>query len=237
MNRSHAQMLRVFTRIRDFLARTPITAQLGDLDGQRKQLDSIITRLTVACDDQRRLTRASRGGTLTAKRLARRVRHTFIRPVVRAAQTMTGLDAVALRALSMPKMESYEQLVSATNEYARLVEQHRDRFVAAGLAPDIAEKMRGAAAEVLAVVNARSADQGQRVASSQGAYAASGAGRRLLRLLSALVESALEEEVALLAEWRSLVRLSGRGSAPADTTPTEVPAGSAPVVEGALQAA
>lgn len=51
---------------------------------------------------------------------------------------------------------------------------------------------------MLAVVNARSADVGLRVASVQGARVESAAGRRLVRLIGSLVRPSLESNQAML---------------------------------------
>lgn len=212
MRKNHAHTLRVLTRTRDFLARTQVTSLVGDLEVQRKELDALITQLASFGDQTRMLMQASRSGTLAARQLARRLRRVFIRPVVRAGRRMTGAELEALRVLTMPRTGNFEQLASTGNAFADLVDRHQAQFVSAGLSSDAAAKLRAASTELLAAVHTRSADQGQRVAKSQGALATATAGHRLLRLIDALVDPSLESDPAMSAEWRSLVRLGSRTS-------------------------
>jgi hypothetical protein len=233
MVKTHAHALRVLSRTRDFLARTQVTTLVGDLEGQRKELDEVIAQLSSQGDLSGTLTRASRAGTLTAHQLARRLRVVFIRPVVRAGRRMTGPEQEALRQLVMPKARGFEQLVSAGNQFAELVDRHKAQFVSAGLSSDAATKLRAAAAELLAAVSTRSAVVGQRVASVQGARATATAGRRLLRLIDALVRPALESDPAMAAEWQSLVRLGNRsGGGEAGEPVAQVTAAAGPLAEG-----
>lgn len=223
MTRSNAHTLRVLVRVRDWIARNQVTAPLGDLTGYRAQLDAMIQKLSDLGDQARTQTRAARTGTMTAKQQARRIRRAYLKPVVRAGQLMTGSDTESLRALTMPPEVTFEQLVSVAHEFAGLVEQHQAAFVAAGLAADAATQLRAAAAALTSAVSGRSESVGQRINSTEGARTAASAGRKLVRLIDAHVQPAIETNPALQAEWRALVKLTDRtGGGVAEDTPTVV---------------
>ena len=211
MRRDHGYTLRVLLSVRDFLSRTTVTVPIGDLEAHRKQLDVHIARITQFTEERSSRARAAAVGTTSVKRMARRLRFAFIRPVVRAGQSLEGIDQAALRALTMPKHVTYEQLVASATDMAALVERHQEAFASAGFNAETTARMREAARGLMEGGSARAAEVARRSASVSGAAESVLSARRFVRVLDAMIEQALEDDAARLAEWKRVIKRVGSG--------------------------
>jgi hypothetical protein len=209
MKRDHGYTLRVLHAVRDFLTRTPVTVAVGDIEVHRKQLDAHIARLTQVTEERAARGRAAAAGTTTLRRLARRLRYAYIRPVIRAGQTLDGVDQSALRALTMPKYVTFEQLITVANEISALVERHQVAFSTAGFPAETTARMREAAGKLQEEVNARSMEVARRSATVSGAVESALAARRFLRMLDATLDQALEDDIVRWSEWKQVVKRFG----------------------------
>jgi hypothetical protein len=130
-------------------------------------------------------------------------------------------ETPALEPLRLPRgRPTAEQLAAAAHGMAEAAAPYAEVFVAAGLAPDFRAQLHGAADALLASLDHRARRQGQRTGATAGLRATLSAGRRLVHVLDAFVQTALVDEPALLASWAAaqrVQRLPGRRSAPPTT--------------------
>ncbi len=186
-----------------------------------------ITRLTDLATHAGTLTRRAQEGTLAAHQQARRITAAYLTPVVRAGRTMRGPGDQPMRELRLPRKVQFEQLASITNSFADLVEEDRDKFIAAGLAPDIGAQLRKEAADLMELWSTRMSLVNQRIGAIQAAREEAAAGRRLVLLLDSIIAPAVETNVGMQAVWQSLMRLSARarrrGNAPDAPDASELP--------------
>lgn len=219
----------MFRRVRGVLATDiidpSIAAPLADLDGA-------IARLSDHGITQESLTRSLRTQTLTIAERARTIRRDLLRPAALASRTVypnVGNAAAGLRtAMRMPKRRGDFVALSLTaNAAANSIDEHAAAFALSGLPKDFPARLRGAAAELLALIATRSTDEQRRIASTQGVNAETNRGAALVRLLDALVEPALRHDAVRIAEWRKATRIPNLVSSSGKVGPAEVPAGGA----------
>ncbi len=206
MRKGHAYTLRQLRQIRDYLGRTNVDVVVGNLATQRTQLDAHIARLEHFAGERGTRDRAARMRTVAMRALARRLRQTFIRPIVKAAQGLPAVTHDAARLVQMPRQVTYEQLAVAANELAALVEANQGAFATAGFAQENAARMREQAAALVAEVGRRADEVAARMASIEGAEFEVRRARQLVQVLDAMVAPALDGSPAEGAEWRSIVR-------------------------------
>jgi hypothetical protein len=221
----------VLRRVRDFLVARSVTVVMGTLPRHVEALTGIIDRLTAHGVEQDARSRAARAHTLRKRQLVRALRREVLRPIAESAGSVFPEDKVMQEALGMPPFLDAERLVAATYAIADRVVEHKDRFVAEGFVPDFIDKLRSAADAVRTSIDSRAVDVGRRSAATAGLQSEFARGRRIVRLLDAMVSPRLADTPDLLAEWQTLTRFTRVAVAVAEepTTPSPTPA---PAPEG-----
>ena len=216
--------LAMFRRVRDLLATGP---DVPGLAAPRAELDKVIDRLSTHAVNQDEHDRAVRSITITLQTQARDLRRHLMRPIALATRMFPKLspdEAGALRtAVRMPhRRTDYEGLIIAARGMAATAEQHRERFIAAGLDPDFATRLQREADALVAAIGQRSQERQRRVASTQGVDAEVTHGANVVRFIDALLQPTLATDPVRAAEWRSALRWSRPGPAAAEPA-VEVP--------------
>ncbi len=231
--------LQVLRRAHDFLAANPTPGTFGAVSKQVEGLGQSVDRLAAHAVDQDESDRAYRGSANGAQQQARLLRGNFMRPVARTAKSIFPDDAALRRSLALPKERGYEHLIAAAGAMAGRAEEHKDRFVEAGFSDDFVERLRKAASDLRAALDAKGTHFGKRSAATAGMRQELARGRDLVRVLDDMVRPALQATPIRLAEWRTLSRFIRSAKAveqatpvPPVGTPNVVPAGTpaAPVV-------
>ncbi len=207
MHASHKRSLSMFRRVRELLATEIVDPSIAI---PLAELEQVITRLNARGITQETLTRRVRASTITRNAQARLLLRDALRPAALAARTIDpalGDDAKALRtAMRMPRNRTdIVALVVAAHAFANSVDQYADAFISAGLPPNFAVRIRAHASTLESTVDVRSSEVQQRIAATRGIQVESLRGRALVRLLDSLVEPALRDDPARLAEWRKAI--------------------------------
>lgn len=231
MRTDHLTRLARFRRVRDFLATEPalpgVATPLAELEG-------VIERLSLLGARQEEHHRRTRALTIAVRAQARAIRTDMMRPIALAARTLRrteGGDALRTKVRMPNNNGDYESLVHAARGMAAVVEEHAARFVSAGLDADFVTRLRAGAEALTVALGTRAQERQRRVASTQGQSPDAIRGAAIVRLLDALVQVQLRDDVARRAEWRSVI---GRTTpprpappavgAPAPTSPQQVAA-------------
>ncbi len=202
------QGVQVLRRVRDFLAARDIPVAIGTVAKHVEALTAIVDRLTSHAVEQESRDRAARSATVKKGRLARELRFEYLRPIARAAKSLFPNDLEMRRALQMPPFRDHERLLATAYAVADRVQQHTQKFVDRGFAPDFVERLRKAGDAFKAAIDTRSVDVGRRAASTAGQLEELRRGREVVRLLEAMITPRLADSPDQLAEWQSLTRFS-----------------------------
>jgi len=109
------------------------------------------------------------------------------------------LDAVRMPATRATPL----RLVADATAMAQVAAQHREVFIAAGLSADFVEQLEAAADAVAQIITDRGTTRAQRTGATAALGTAASRGRRVLEVLSAMIQPQLANDPALLAEWKT----------------------------------
>jgi hypothetical protein len=206
MDKRQKQTLQTLRRVRDFVDRTTLDTGLTSVAPHVDALTGVIERLTAFSVEQDSRTRLARAGTTVISRQARRLRVSFMAPIARFGLHLPSLDAPSRQAMSLPRKVDAEGMVAAALGMADAAETRKATFVSGGFTEDFTERLRTAARELQASIDARAKDRGRRSASTAGVRHELRVGRAAIRMLDSIVTPALESDPSSLAEWRTLKR-------------------------------
>ena len=130
--------------------------------------------------------------------------------------------------LRMPKgRTSAEKVFLAAKAMSTAAQPFSQVFIDAGLAPDFLVQLDAAADAMLALVDLRAQTQGRRTGATKGMTDHLRQGRKAIGALDRMLTSALKDDPALLANWKTLKRVRRSTSSDGTVTPVETPAPSA----------
>jgi hypothetical protein len=231
MRTTQKSRVQMFRRVRDLLRADVVPAPIQPT---LTQLEGVINRLDAHATQQELSSRRARSGTQSLRDRVRRLRRELLAPVVlvgRAVSFSNDADVMALRSASrMPRDGDYEGLLASAQAIAKVVEDHQDAFVNAGLPKDHLARVVAETASLKAAIDARGQESARRVAATQGTIAESRRGLQLVRLIDALYAPTLASNESRLAEWRKAIALAresvakgGEETVPTATTNTDAP--------------
>lgn len=225
------QGVQVLRRVRDFLLANEIPVALGSLAKPVEELSGIIDRLSTHAVEQDSRDRAAKAATRGKARLLEVLRLEYLRPIALTGTTLFPNDQDMQRALQMPPFRDHERILAAAYAMLDRVAPHKELFLGRGFAPDFLERFKKAADDFKQAIDGRSADVGHRSAATVGQLEELRRGRRLVRLLNAMVAPRLVGQPDKAAAWASLARFRPVpvGEAPA--------AGEGPVAGGEVKVA
>lgn len=219
--------VQMFRRVRDLLRADVVPATIQPT---LNQLEGVISRLDAHATQQELSTRRTRSGTQSLRDRVRRLRRELLAPVVlvgRAVSITNDTEVMALRSASrMPREGDYEGLLASAQAIAKVVEDHQDAFVNAGLPKEHLARLVAETAALKGAIDARGQESARRAAATKGTIAETRRGVQLVRLINALYAPTLASDESRLAEWRTAIALAresvakgGEEGAP-NTTPT-----------------
>ena len=180
-------------------------AQLGTVEtaGYRQELDAVIATLEENAAGQGAARRGSVGQRARQKALcsALRLNHMAQIATIAAAQRQSHPELDALQMAS--SHATPRRLVAEAEAMAQVVRQHPEVFIAAGLSNDFVEQLEAAAQALADIITTRGTLQAQRSGATAALGTAASHGRKVLAVLSAMIQPQLADDPALLAEWKT----------------------------------
>jgi len=195
-----------------FLAQQELHGALGDIAPHTTALQAAIDRLEAHATEQGARALASRAATVVRQDALRRLRREYLRPIAHIARTLLAHDPTVRRAYRIPKSTNVEVMMQTASAFVELVRDHRERFLAHGLAPDFVERMQSAVDEFHAVRAQRGMDKAARAGATAGLRHELTRARAVVTLIDLMLTPRLEHEPAQLAEWKSVSRFIHRAS-------------------------
>lgn len=228
MQTVQGNMLESLVRVRTFLDANADRLANVVKTGTRTRLDETIAALTNSVENQGSSNIAARKSTRAqyARRLALLKDHMAV--VARIARASLP-NTPELAALRMPKgAPSLARLSAAAHEMANGATAHTDVFVSAGLPSDFVANLKAAADAMLAARGERGTSTGRRAGATEALKAGLSAGRKVVRVLDAMVKSALKGQPGLTADWDNVRRVRKVTSVAGAATPGTVTAPASP---------
>ncbi|HNV77574.1 MAG TPA: hypothetical protein PKH96_23030 [Gemmatimonadaceae bacterium] len=227
------QGLHTLRRAHAFLTAREYDVAMGTLKPQIDALASLVTRLETHAIEQDGRARSARLRTNAKRDLGAALRNEYLRPISRLARSIFPNDRTLQAGFRLPRSRESEGLLQTAGGIAERAEEHKEHFIAKGLAPDFVERLRAATVTYRDAIVARGLDLGRRSAASAGLLSDIARGRELVRLIDDMLAPRLASQRDLLAEWRTItrfVRQGGSGAAePAAATPATTAGSVTPV--------
>lgn len=203
--------------------------QLGDVvhTGVRRKLADALAELDTHATDQTASSFVVQGATKRKYELARRLRRRHLTPIARIARVELP-HTPELEPLKMPKgRPTPERLVAHAEGMAQAAAPFAETFIAAGLPSDFIARLSAASGELRAVVTDRTQNRGKQSGATTGLKLQLSSARKLVHVLDAFVQTALEDNESLLANWNVVKRVRRIASQPkapvAEVTPIAAP--------------
>jgi hypothetical protein len=208
MKLTQAHQLETLRAVQRFLDEHDAKLPGVSATGARRRLDSIITTLDEHAATQVGAGLASQMSTKVQGKRERELRRDHMTPVARIARAELPPNP-DLAALRMPRGRlTLSKLAASAHGMAEVAERNRGVFVEAGLLPDFADRLRKAANEMLAARDRRTLRRGERAGATVGLKQSLSAGRRVVSILDAFVQTALADDPTLCASWATVKRVS-----------------------------
>lgn len=231
MQTSQGRMLDSLKAVQSFLDEH--ATALGDVatGPARKRLDDIVAELAAHVAEQSGSDLAAQGNTKKQRALRIALYRDHIAPISRIARADLP-DTPEVQPLKMPRGKpSTQKLASIARGMAKAAAPYAPVFVSGGLPADFIARLDAATNALLQVAVERSRNRGRRGGATTGLKDRLSAGRKIVRVLDALVKSAGANDPVLVADWNSVKRvqlLAGpRTASPSSGVPVSVPAASA----------
>jgi hypothetical protein len=214
MRSRQSSVLETLRRVQGFMDENGDILEAINTSGARKGLDQSIAQLSAHAVDQDAGRVNSQGETARQRALRVALRQAHMRPIALIARARLR-DVPEFHALALPpERTTAARLIAAAGAMAEAASVHEQVFVSGGMPTDFVARLLGAADAVRASVDGRAHSRGRRVGATEGLVAEEKRGRGLLKLLDALVVPALGTRDHLVAEWKSLKRVTARLGAP-----------------------
>jgi hypothetical protein len=218
-------MLQSLRNVEAFLEENADTLDRVIKTGARQRLADAITELAAHASEQTGNALASRGATKRQQALRKVLLRDHMAPIVKIADADIP-KTPDVEPLRMPRGQpTAQRLAAAAFGMAKAAAPHAGVFTSAGLPGDFVAQLTGAADAMLASVDERSRNRGKRTGATKGLKAKLAAGRKIVHVLDAFVQSALNDDPARLADWNAVkrVKAANRPTVPATPAPTPTP--------------
>lgn len=220
------QGLQVLRRIAAFLGKEiTVETTMGPISKIVEELNGVITRLASLVAEQGEAGRNHRDLSGKAREQREALVKAYARPVARQAKLLFPMNMELRASLTVPsKSMSYEAIIGYVTGFANRVEEHKAKFVAAGLAEDFVERLRGQIAVLEKTLAEKAEQYGRRSTATSSALLEFARARDIVRTADSMV-SPLLAGTGRLAGWKTVSRFVRE----APTEETEIPAeGSVP---------
>jgi hypothetical protein len=228
MQTTQASMLQSLRAVKAFLEANADKLSGVLKSGYRQKLDDAIGALSAHASTQVGSLTDAKVSTRVQRALRTRLIRDHMSPIARIAQAELR-SAKGIEALRMPKPRlGTEKLAAAAGGMGETAAQYAAVFIAGGLPADFIAQLNAAAGAMVATIDTRAQKQGNQTGATKGLKARLSEGRKCVRVLDALVQSALADDDALLANWNRIKRVRLVASRPAsrsapDSTPAANP--------------
>ncbi len=223
MKAQHVIVLNTLQRVQRFMdTNDGVLGSVND-SGYRHVLDDVVTTLKEHAVNQNASQQAGQGETARQRALRSALRQNHMRPIatIALAELPQVPEFVSLR---MPANNATPQrLIAAAGAMAAAARKYESTFTAGGLAPDFVAQLQAAADAVDESVTNRGTTTTTQHAATAGLSASAKRGRAAVRVLDSLVRPQLAGNAALLAQWNTAKRFSGK-TPPVPTTTFEAAA-------------
>jgi hypothetical protein len=200
-------MLRSLRSVKTFLEAH--VAALGAVvnTGARRNLDAAIAELSSHAAKQTGSYLDAKGSTQRQGALRRVLLRDHMAPIARIAAAELP-HTEAMKPLRMPSgRPTAEKLAAAADGMAEIAAKYADVFIEQGLPADFVARLAAAASAVLGVIGDRDQSYSQRKGATTGLKEKLSHGRKVVRILDSFVQTALQDDLPLLAEWNSIKRV------------------------------
>jgi hypothetical protein len=199
--------------------------------GVRQRLDDAIVDLQAYVTSQSDSAYGSKGATQKHRALRRALIRDHMKPIARIAAADLP-DTPELQPLKLPAgRPSAQRLAASAYGMAETAARYSDTFIKAALPADFAAQLTSAADRMIESIGERAENRLVRRSATKGLKTRLAAGRKVVRVLDALVQSKLQDDPALLAGWdgaKRVEQVSGGRPASAPVTPATPAASAAP---------
>jgi hypothetical protein len=207
MQSKQANMLQSLESVQAFLEENAATLAGAVNSSARQKLADAIADLAAHVVQQSGSSIASRAATKRKLDFRRTLIRDHMEPIAEIARAdlppTPGLDA-----LRMPKgTPSAQQLAAVARGMAKQAAPYVDLFVAGGRSKDFIAQLTAAADAMMVADEERLQSRGRLSGATKGLTEKLAAGRKAVRVLNALMKSALKDDPALLANWRVVKRV------------------------------
>lgn len=214
MQTKQGVVLESLRAVNEFLNET--ADQLGDVvrTGVRRKLAEVLAALDTHATDQAAGSFVVQGATHQKYVLARRLRRRHMTPIARIARVELPRTP-ELAPLKMPKgRPTPERLIAHAEGMAQAAAPFAETFIAAGLPPDFVARLGAATSELRACVADRTLNRGKQSGATVGLKQQLSNARKLVHVLDAFVQAALEDNESLLAGWNAVKHVRKIASQP-----------------------
>jgi hypothetical protein len=209
MRQRQAQLRDTLVRVQRFLDENAAALEGVNSSGARRALDDAAAHLTEHSVAQREHIIGATGETRKQRALRLALRNRHLRPIANVAAASLG-DVPEIGALRLPSKDLRgSRLVTAADAMANAAAPYAATFIGAGLKPDFLDALRALTREFEASHGERSDHVIARQASTIALGVETAGGRAALHLLDAAIQQQLPYDAQLLAEWKSVRRISG----------------------------
>ena len=225
MLRRNAAVLNTMHRVQSFFDANDVVFAEINASGARHRLDQAADDLATSANEQEASKQEGKGETL-AQKVLRSALLKAMRPIVRIAQCVLG-DVPELSSMTMPgSTTAWQPLMEAAAVMADVGRAHQDVFTSGGLPADFVERLMDRVAALKASFGDKNEYVSTRVLATASTASHATRGRRLVKVLDALVKLQLTATDPLLAGWQTAKRYHAIAprSAPAGASLAAVPA-------------
>jgi hypothetical protein len=217
--------LQAFRLLPPWLDSHGLNAKYPGIASYSGALDAAVVELTASAAEQDGHNRSAKGATADSKRIRKDLVSKDMQHVAAIARLAIP-DVVAMSVeLQMPKFGiDRQRLLNAAGAMATKAEQYHDVLVKQGLAEEYFVRLRNNAAALKQAIDAHGKSVALRRGATESIAAEVGRARKLVAMLSVLVEQVLADDPKTLAEWKKLKRATVRGVHRVATVAPETPA-------------
>jgi hypothetical protein len=206
----HVTVLNTLQRVQRFMDTNAGTLGSVNTSGYRHVLNDTVTALQDHAVNQSASQQKGQGETAKQRALRSALRENHMRPIatIAAAELPDVPEFVAFR---MPSSNLTSQRLIATAGAMRVAAQsHESTFITGGLASDFLDQLKAAAEALSQSLTDRGTSTTTQAAATAGLEATTTRGRAVVRVLNSLIQPQLAGNAALLTQWMTAKRFSGK---------------------------
>ena len=218
MNTYQKRSLQAFRRVQAWLVAHPDLAAASSANAQTvHDFDDLVAQLTSYAGEQDGHDRAAHGAAQETQRARTELIVHQMRHVAVVAEATIPDVVKMVAALRRPVKTDNESLLAQADAMATAAEAYEPALVARGLAPDFVQQLRDAVETLRQSIDARGAAIALRHKAGEALHDLVKRGIRRVDTLSVIVARTYRDDVATLAEWKQLRRVTLPGSRPSAT--------------------